>query len=122
MEEVTLDLLHVAMNMAQAKHKVASNNIASANMENSSKLSVDFDALISALNHSTGENKSQLLNDIKSNWHQIESSALSRVDDEIKLDKETADVLLASGKYKVLTDALNRKLGLMKLSVNGGRK
>jgi len=121
-QEVSLELLHVAMNMAQAKHKVAANNIAMANIKGSEKTTIDFKYVIAALKTAEGANKAELLAQIKNNWHVIEKNSMSRINDEIKLDQETAKVLEASGQYKLLADTLNRKLGLMKLAVLGGKR
>lgn len=123
MDQVTIDLLHVALNINQAKHKVATQNIAVANMKDMPRTSISFDSLLSKLNSVDDNQKATLLNEIKNNWDQIEKSSLTtNSNEDIKLDKETADVLLASGKYKLIAESLNRKLGLMKLSVNGGRR
>jgi len=121
-QEVSLALLQVAMNMAQAKHKVAANNIAMANIKNSEKTVIDFKNVISALKNAQGSNRTELLAQIKNNWQMVEKNSMSRINDEIKLDQETAKVLAASGKYKLLADTLNRKLGLMKLAVLGGKR
>lgn len=122
MDNISIDLLHVAMNISQAEHKVASSNIASFDITGVNKKQVDFSHLLKTLENTNVDDKAQLINQIKSEWKQIESSAISSLDGEIKLDKETADVLLSSGKYKLLADALNRKLGLMKLAVSGGKR
>jgi len=121
-QEVSLELLHVAMNMAQAKHKVAANNIAMANIKGAEKTSIDFQSVITALKNTQGADREELLAKIKNNWQMVEKKSMSHMNDEIKLDQETAKVLEASGQYKLLADTLNRKLGLMKLSVLGGKR
>ena len=121
-QEVSLELLHVAMNMAQAKHKVAANNIAMANIKGAEKTSIDFQSVITALKNTQGADREELLAKIKNNWQMVEKKSMSHMNDEIKLDQETAKVLEASGQYKLLADTLNRKLGLMKLAVLGGKR
>lgn len=121
MEQITLDLLHVAMNISQAQHKVASNNIAIANTQNGQKLEVNFANLLSSMENVSNEGKSLLLQEVKGNWKAIESQSIFAIDSEIKLDEETANVLLSSGKYKLLAEGISRKFGLMRLAVSGGR-
>ena len=121
-QEISLKLLQVAMDMAQAKHKVAANNIAMTNIKGAKKTTIDFKNVVTALKTAQGSNKSELLVKIKNNWQVVEKSSMNQISEENKLDQETAKVLAASGQYKLLADTLNRKLGLMKLAVLGGKR
>lgn len=122
MEEVTLDLLRTALNIAQVKQKVAANNIASYNVNGAEKLKVDFGQLITELKNTSNEEKHLLMNEIENRWSDYESEAIVKVKDEIKLDEENANVILAAGEYKMLVEGLNRKMALMKLAVSGGKR
>lgn len=100
MEEVTLDLLRTALNIAQVKQKVAANNIASYNVNGAEKLKVDFGQLITELKNTSNEEKHLLMNEIENRWSDYESEAIVKVKDEIKLDEENANVILAAGDRK----------------------
>jgi flagellar basal-body rod protein FlgB len=122
-EQVTLDLLQVAMDINQTRHKAAAANIASANVPGGQKTVVDFDHLLNALASADKPGQMALLQEIRQNWASETSGATTMVADEkIKLDEQTAELLLASGKFKVLAEGLNRKLGLMQVAVNGGKR
>ena len=122
-EQVTLDLLQVAMDMKLTEHKAASANIAGVNVPGTQRITVDFSALVTSLSQADEQGRMALINDIRQNWtaEKAASTHLSN-DQEIKLDEETAELLLASGKYKLLAEGLNRKLGLMQVAVNGGKR
>lgn len=122
-EQVTLDLLQVAMDINQTQHKAAAANIAAANIPDGNKTTVNFDQLLSSLHGAEPAEQAAILDDIKQNWASKQSDATTISQGEkIKLDQQTADLLLSSGKYKVLAEGLNRKLGLMQVAVNGGKR
>ena len=122
-EQVTLNLLQLAMDISQTRHKAAAANIASANISGGVQTRVNFDDLLQSVALSQGAGRELLLNDIKTHWQAEKSRAtVLLADSDIKLDKQTAELLMASGKYKLLTEGLNRKLGLMQVAVNGGKR
>ncbi|MFT4925225.1 MAG: flagellar basal body rod protein FlgB [Phenylobacterium sp.] len=122
-EQVTLHLLQLAMDISQTRHKAAAANIASANIPGAAQIKVNFDDLFSALAQADDLGRELLVQDIRANWTDEKSSATSLTfGTDIKLDEQSAELLLASGKYKLLTEGLNRKLGLMQVAVNGGKR
>jgi flagellar basal body rod protein FlgB len=122
-EQVTLDLLQVAMDIKQAEHKTAAANIAAANIPGAQKLEADFSHLLQSLAQADNDSRALIISDIRQNWSAEQASSVTlNPNDDIKLDQETADLLLASGKFKLLAEGLNRKFGLMQVAVSGGKR
>lgn len=121
-EQVTLDLLQLNMDIKQAQHKAHAANVANANIPGADKLAVDFSSLLASIDSYHGD-KSALVESIRDNWQsQLQSNTSKLNNEDIKLDEESAQLLLASGKYKLLAESVSRKLGLMSVAVSGGKR
>lgn len=122
-EQVTLDLLQLAMDIKQTEHKTAAANVASANIPGSGQLKVDFADLLAGLDGLAPTQQKALIGQIRNDWQAEQQSATTKISGEdVKLDEQTAQLLLASGKYRLLAEGLNRKLGLMSVAVSGGKR
>lgn len=121
MEDLTVKLVELAMNVAQQKQRAASLNLAQMNMPNAQKLEVDFSAMLSEFSELTPSQQSELADFYKANWQSIENQYHRRSGDKIEVDEEVAKSLLSSGQYKGLAEGVSRKLGLMQLAIKGGR-
>lgn len=122
MADNTIELLSLALDINQAKHKVAANNIASADIEGANKLEANFEALLRDLSAKSPTQQSSYVQSLKSDWNDYLSNSTIVKNEPIKLDEEVADALLASGKYKAIAEGLNRKLGILNLAVKGGKR
>ncbi len=122
-EQVTLDLLQLAMNIKQAEHKAAAANVANANVPGGQKTTVDFSTMLSRLDELSPSAQQSYIDSLRNNWQAEVSTHTERSSSEkIHLDQESAELLLASGKYKLLADALSRQLGLMSVAIGGGKR
>lgn len=122
-EPITLQLLQVAMDISQTRHQAAAANIAAANVPGAKQVSVDFDQLIQSLTEADNSTRELLLQDIRANWSAEKNQATTfDGNSSINLDEQSAELLLSSGKFRVLTEGLNRKMGLMQVAVNGGKR
>ena len=121
-EQVSLDLLHVAMNIASVQHKTAAANVANYHVAGSATLQADFAALLQQL-AANEHNRAELAYDTLSNWQQVESASVTATHTaKPTLDQLSAELVLASGKYQLLAETASRQLGLMQLAVNGGKR
>ncbi|GGI67572.1 hypothetical protein GCM10007978_01520 [Shewanella hanedai] len=103
-------ILMEAMQVAKSQHKHTAIQIAQYNNLEVEHLSrVDFGRVLSDSLQQPQKSTDSLI---------IQNSQyVSR--DYISLDQLTAEALDSSGKYKVLTEMLNRRLGLMSIAVSG---
>ena len=102
-----------AMKVAKAKHHHTAEQIAQYNNPQVEHLErVNFERVLQdSLNL-----ERQNINNLVVNHSELVSR------DNISLDQLTAEALDASGKYKVLTEMLNRRFGMMSLAVSGQEK
>ena len=99
-----------AMQVAKAEHGHFAEQIAKYNNPEIDRLSrVDFSQVLEQKQTQPGVSVQTL---IDQNQHMLDKSQFS-------LDLMTAQALDASGRYKTLTEVLNRKLGLMSIAVSG---
>ncbi|WP_394391449.1 hypothetical protein [Shewanella woodyi] len=104
------EILMEAMQVAKLQHKHTAEQIAQYNNSKVELLSrVNFSQVLS---DSLQQPQMSTENLISQN-----SRYVSR--DSISLDQLTAEALDSSGKYKVLTEILSRRLGLMSIAVAG---
>ncbi|WP_448214100.1 hypothetical protein [Colwellia sp. MEBiC06753] len=117
MSDSTVELVKLAMNIAQKEQYIATQNIALANVKGQHASRVDFsnllDSLASMEQGDRAESVSQNLND----WHLVSERAIYSSIAHVELDKEVAYSLMAAGKYKTLADSVSRKLGLMQTAI-----
>ena len=121
-EQVSLDLLHVAMNIASVQHKTAAANVASYHVKGAATLQADFAPLLQQL-ASSDQYRAELAYDTLANWQQVESASVTATQiPKPSLDQLSAELVLSSGKYKLLAETASRQLGLMQLAINGGKR
>ena len=121
MNDLTIDLISTALDIAQEKHGIATHNIA-AHKVSGEKLTDSFDQVLAQLATLDKTDLSIALKEIDLNWNKVKETHISTSKESTKLDDEVSQTLLASGKYKVLAEALNRKLGMMNLVVSSRGK
>lgn len=121
MNDLTIELLNTALNIAQARHGVATHNISSYNTPEINKLDENFVEILGDLSSLDDAQLKDAINSVQQNWHQIKEMSVEKSTEKVSLDEEVSNLLLASGNYKVLADALNRKIGMMNLVTTGKR-
>ncbi|MCF2860219.1 hypothetical protein L1286_22315 [Pseudoalteromonas sp. SMS1] len=123
MNEVnSIEMLRLAMNMAATEQRLAMQNIASANAQVKSTSEVNFDALLEELNSLPPDVRAELAKQYSDSWHTQEGQFVSEYARTSKLDEEVALSMKAAGKFNKMTEVLNRKMGLMRLAVSGGKQ
>lgn len=119
-EKVTIDLAKAMLDVAALKHNVHAANIANVHTEGYKPQKVDFEAqlqsIISAVNHSNYDSAAQAIKHLD----------LLVTDDteqnKVSLDKEAVAMLENRIHYQTLTEALSKKMGLMKLALRGNNQ
>lgn len=118
--EYQIDAVRVALTMQQTRAQIASINIANAGKTGASALRVDFANVESALRQAaratdTGESMQWL----SSAERALRDVAMASTSTPINLDEQIAEMAAAGADYQVLTEALNRQFGLMRLATTG---
>jgi hypothetical protein len=105
-----VDIISISMRVAKAEHQQIAEQIAKFNDPDSmSVLKTDFQQVLNSYQS----------NPFSSLDRQVENFSTEVSKESTSLDQLTAEVLDASGRYKALTEVLNRNLGLMNIAVSG---
>jgi hypothetical protein len=105
-----VEIITLSMQVAKAEHRQKAGQIATFNDPDLlSVFKTDFKEVLT--NYQS--------NPFTSLDQQIESSSKQVLKQSTSIDQLTAEVLDASGRYKTLTEVLNRNLGLMNIAVSG---
>lgn len=114
-QDITIDVVRLAMGLEELKAHLASVNIANASRPDARALRMDFAATQSAL-AAAGVNDGSFLQ---------QASAALRTQDPIvtdaliRTDEQIGEMTTAGLKYQALTEALSRHFGLMRLAITG---
>lgn len=119
---LTIDAVHLAMNLEQVRAKVTANNIANANVPGSRPMRLNLGQPLSQLRASLLD-PALLAQTLKT---------LSEADPQkylqplpagapLALDDQIAEMSAASGRYQALADGVSRQFALMQLAMRGGR-
>jgi len=121
-DQTSIELLRLALNVSATQQRLALENIAASNTDSLQYKSLDFSTVLMQLQNETSDIRRQISGDISNNWETIEQDMTELNFKEIKLDEEVALSLKAAGNYQKMVELMNRKMGLMKLSVSGGKR
>ena len=120
-DQASIELIRLALNVSASQQRLALENLASASIENAKYKEIDFASVLSQLRSSDSATRLKTAAMISNNWQQIEQDVTVTSFKEVKLDEEVALSLKASGNYQKMVELMNRKMGLMKLAVTGGK-
>ncbi|WP_199611752.1 hypothetical protein [Flocculibacter collagenilyticus] len=119
MNEVTLDLVKLSLNMQTIKQSVAAKNI--ANIDSNSRITVNFEDLITQLESMSESQKSQYVKVLNENTENLNKYIQTDNTELTSIESEHADSTKAMLEYQAMIEALNRKIS-MKALVMGGSK
>ncbi len=111
----TMTLLEQVIDVSALRQSVHAANIANANVDGYSRLTVSFDAALERANLQTSSSPAV------SSAPSIESPAVISTGAAVKLDEEMAAMAKNALRYQILLDAFERSLGSIRLAVNEGR-
>lgn len=121
-DQTSIELLRLAMNVSSSQQRLTIENIASSNSGSLEYRSLDFSTVLSQLQNETSVGRYEMSKSLSDNWKLIEPDMIESKFKEVKLDEEVALSLKAAGNYQKMVELMNRKIGLMKLSVSGGKR
>lgn len=118
--DIQIDAVRLALTLQQTRARVASINIANAGKPNATALRADFSVAEAALRQAAHAGS------IGDGAHWLASAERALRDIEmtptaspIALDEQVAEMATAGADYQALTEALNRRFGLMRLAISG---
>lgn len=111
----TMALLEQAIDVSALRQSVHAANIANANVEGYSRLSVTFDAVLERANLQTSTSPAS------SGAPPLEIAAIVPTGEAVKLDEEMAAMAKNALRYQILLSAFERSLGSVRLAINEGR-
>ena len=117
MSDSTVELVKLAMNIAQKEQYIATQNIALANVKGQQASRADFSNLLDRLASMEQGDRAKSVSQNLNDWDSISASAIHSSSSHVELDREVANSLMAAGKYKTLADSVSRKLGLMQTAI-----
>jgi flagellar basal body rod protein FlgB len=111
----TMSLLEHVIDVSALRQSVHAANIANANVEGYSRLTVSFDAALEQANLQTSASPAT------SGAPSFESATIISTGEAVKLDEEMAAMSKNALRYQILLDAFERSLGSIRLAINEGR-
>lgn len=116
--EIAIELAQLGLNIEKTRATVAAENIAFKNIRQTS-LVVDFDGLISNISDKLALEDLSAAKRIIQQQSRATSEYVDISNTTISLDSQITDLSSATGRYKVISESLSRKFGLMSLAVTG---
>lgn len=118
MEDFTLQLVKLALNMHLTTQQVAAQNIAKNGLSNHSQ--VDFSSLLEQIKSTPDEQKLTLVEQLNNGGVAGLQHFINLTDESVNIEKSHANSTKAVLEYQTLVEALNRKMAIKSL-VYGGR-
>lgn len=117
----TIEAVRLALGMQELQARVASTNIANAGRPDAQALRIDFADAQRALEEAASEamGSGRLTDRLRDEEASLGSLSPVRTTEPINLDGQVADMVTASASYQILSEALSRQFGLMRLAVSG---
>lgn len=123
--DITKSVVVWAMDLAQLRQTVASKNIANAHASDYTAQKVDFSAQLASI-ADAGQDEHKLMTALQSVQRQgfttRDDVAISLLNSTVAMDSQVAEITKNSLQYQSLVEGLNRKFGLMRLAIVGGRQ
>lgn len=119
---ITLDAVHLAMNLEHVRAKVVAHNIANANVPGSQAMRLNVGEPLAQLRAALSDPAllAQTLQALRAESPQKYQQTLP-LDTPLALDDQIAEMSAASGRYQALADGVSRQFALMQLAMRGGR-
>ncbi len=121
--DVTIEAVRAGLDIAQLRTQVASVNIAHADLPGGRLYKADFSRALTELQRLVNGSESSLSSEAvlahEALLAQVKSVPQGDPTTFVTLDARVADLNLSAGQYRVLADALSRRLALMQLAIAG---
>lgn len=119
---LTVDAVHLAMNLEQLRARVVAHNIANANAPDSRAMRLNVGEPLAQLRASLSD-PALLAQTIKALREEDSQRYLEPLPQgaALALDDQIAEMSAASGRYQALADGVSRQYALMQLAMRGGR-
>lgn len=119
--EITIDAVRMALGMYELQARLASINVANAHRPGAPTMRVEFGQLQDALADvaGVGTDDSRLTAVLARAQNALDHARPTPAAISINLDEEVADMVAATTRFQTLTEALNRRFGLMRLAISG---
>jgi flagellar basal body rod protein FlgB len=121
--DVTIEAVRVGLDIAQLRTQVASINIARADLPGSRLYAADFSRALTELhrlvNASGDSESSKAVLAREALRAQVQVAPEGDATRGVTLDARVAELNLSAGQYRVLADAVSRRLALMQLAITG---
>lgn len=122
MSDTTIELLRLSLAVSRAQQQTHMENIANYTGNVQQIRQVDFDHVMAQLSGLDQPAKQRYVEALLSDWSGTLSQQTTTQLDKVSLDNEVAKMTLVAGNYQRNVELLNRKLAMMQLVVNGGRR
>lgn len=122
MSDTTVELIRLSLAVSRAQQQTHMENIANYNGAGQSVSVVNFSSVLSELGQMSNEDKQLHCRKITAEWNDWKERYTQSEMKVINLDEEVAKMTLVSGEYQKTVELLNRKLAMMALAMNGGRR
>jgi len=120
MDDFTLNLVKFGLDIQSTKQAVAAQNIARS--DRNERMIVDFSAYFEQLDSLTQDKKHVFLQVFNSNPENLTSAVETQTDTAVNIETEHADSTKAMLEYQALVEALNRRLSIRSLVIEGGQR
>lgn len=117
--DLTIEAVRLALGLQDMQARVASTNIAQANVPGARASHVDFSAQQALLQHAAHTDDSGGALAARLAASDPRQAPVNWVDGPIRPDDQVADMVAAGTQYHALSEALSRQFGLMRLSITG---
>jgi flagellar basal body rod protein FlgB len=122
MPDITIEMLRLSLSVSRAQQQTHMENIAGYTGNSQLVRAVDFGDVMLQLGSLDEATKGKYINNIMSDWSNTLSHQTTTYIDTVSLDNEVAKMTLVASDYQKNVELLNRKLAMMQLVVNGGRR
>lgn len=120
--ESTIDAIRLGLSIQEMRSRVASMNVANANLPDARALRLDFSAAEAALRSDqegrvggTGDGEV----DLAELAARLRGQTPHRSEEVIQVDREIGEMATSLVTYQSLAEALSRQFGLMRLAITG---
>lgn len=118
--DTTIEAVRLALGLQELQARVAGTNIANAGRPDAQALRIEFADAQAALQGAAEGAGGEL---VAGHLHALEASLGERTAvpsaEPINLDVQVAEMVSAGTNYQVLSEALSRQFGLMRLAIGG---
>lgn len=119
--ESTIDAIRLGLSIQEMRSRVASMNVANANMPGAHALRMDFSTAEAALRNGSGQGAGSADGeiDLVALASRLRAQTPHRSEETIQVDREIGEMATSLVTYQSLAEALSRQFGLMRLAITG---